>query len=91
MTWGRRGAASRRRPWCVPRLEVEVVDVALVEPGQRAEDDLPVGADGPLAEAAGPDDLVVADAIYFSNAVDITAAVIAALAEPPKPAAPARP
>jgi outer membrane protein len=37
-------------------------------------------------------DLVVADAIYFSNAVDITAAVIAALNQPASPApAPARP
>jgi outer membrane protein len=39
-------------------------------------------------------DLVVADAIYFSSAVDITAAVIAALNQPASPApapAPARP
>jgi outer membrane protein len=38
-------------------------------------------------------DLVVADALYFSSAVDITAAVIAALNQPasPAPAAPTRP
>jgi outer membrane protein len=44
--------------------------------------------------AAQKYDLVVADAIYFSNAVDITAAVIAALNQPGSPApapAPARP
>jgi len=43
--------------------------------------------------AAQKFDLVVADAIYFSSAVDITAAVVAALQQPaslaPKPASPA--
>src|SRR5689334_8276272 len=36
-----------------PCSEVEVVDVVLVEDGRRAEDDLAVRADGPLAEPAG--------------------------------------